>query len=80
MVIDNAEILHTIHFCTLKTHKPLESTSLISWAHQSRFFPFPIPPHNPPLNIVGYYPVVIDSVQIWDMTMEFFRGSLVLTN
>ena len=54
----------TIHFCTLQTHKPLESTSLLSWAHQSRFFPFPIPPHNPPLNIVGYYPVVIDNVQI----------------
>jgi len=54
MATDNAEIQHTIHFCTLKTHKPQESTGLISWAHQSRFFPFPIPPHNPPLNTVGY--------------------------
>ena len=69
MAKDNAEILHTIHFCRLKTHKPQQSTSLISWAHQSRFFRFPIPPHNPPLNIVGYYPVVIDNVQIWAMTM-----------
>ena len=78
MATDNTEILHTIHICRLKTHKAQESTSLISWAHQSRFFRFPIPPHNPPLNIVGYYPVVIDNVQIWAMSMESFKRSLVL--